>query len=66
MGTDGATFAPKMGLIFTNWGQSLSGKVGFLKFLNQLYELTFLTKCWFFHTRNPPLSLFLAFLAAVL
>ena len=64
MGTDGPTFAPKGADFYL--GQSLSEKVGFLKFLSQLYELNFLTKCWLFQTRNPPLSLFLAFLAVVL
>ena len=52
--------------MFTNLGQSLSEKVGFFKFLSQFYELTFLTKCWLFQTKNPLLSLFLAFLAVVL
>ena len=46
------------GLIFTNLGQSLSQKVGFFKFLSKFYELTFLTKCWLFQMRSPPLSLF--------
>ena len=54
------------GLIFTNLGRSLSQKVGFFTFFSQFYELIFLTKCWLFQARNPPFSLFLAFLAVVL
>ena len=42
-----------------------SQKLAFSYFLSQFYELAFLTKCWLFQTRNPPLSLFLAFLAVV-
>ena len=33
--------------------------------IGPFYELAFLTKCWLFQTRNPPLSLFLAFLGIV-
>ena len=52
-------------LIFDNLGQGFSQKLAFSQFLSQFYELAFLTKCWLFQTRNPPFSLFLAFLAVV-
>ena len=57
------TFAEKVAN-FTNSGQGLSQKVGFF-FIFEPVLLAFLTKCWLFQTRNPPLSLFLAFLAVV-
>ena len=66
MGIDGPIFVPKSGYFFTNFSQGLSSKVDiFLIFFSQFYELAFLTKCWLFQTRNPPLSLLLAFLAIV-
>ena len=37
----------------------------FLDFFSQFYKLAFLTKCWLFQTRNPPLSLCLAILDVV-
>ena len=48
-------------LFFTNLCQGLSSKVGFFLNFSQFYKLAFLTKCWLFQTRNPPLSLLLAF-----
>ena len=65
MGIDGPTFVPKSGYFFTNLGQGLFSKVGFFLIFIQFYELAFLTKCWFFQTRNLLLSLFLAFFAVV-
>ena len=65
MGIDGPTFVPKSGYFFTNFGQGLSSKVVFFLIFSQFYELALWTKCWLFQTRNPLLSLFLAFLAVV-
>ena len=61
MGIDGPTFVPKRGYFLLIWVKSWL----FLNFLANFYELTFFIKCWLFQTRNPPLSLFLAFLAVV-
>ena len=54
---------PPLSLFFANLGQGLSQKVDVFLILSQVYELAFSTKCRFFQTKNPPLSLFLAFLA---
>ena len=48
-------------LIFASLGQDLSQKVDIFLIFSQFYQLAFLTKCWLFQTRNPPLSLFLAY-----
>ena len=66
MGIEGPTFVPKSGYFFLLiWVKVRPQKLAFSYFFSQLYELAFLTKCWLFQTRNPPLSLFLAFLAVV-
>ena len=65
MGTNGPTLCPKKWLIFTNLGQGLSQKVGFFLLFEPILQAWFLTKCWLFQTRSPPLSLFLAVLAVV-
>ena len=56
---------PKKWLIFTNLGQGLSQKLGFFIVFEPILRAGFLTKCWLFQTRNPPLFLFLAFMAVV-
>ena len=53
--------SPRRWPFFTNLGLGLSSKVFFLLIFTQFYELAFLTKCWLFQTRNPPLSLFMVF-----
>ena len=66
MGIDGPTFVPKSGYFLLIWVKVCPQKLAFFfKFFSEFYELAFLTKCWLFQTRNPPLSLFLAFLAVV-
>ena len=65
MGIDGHTFVPKKWLIFTSLGQGLSQKVGLFLIFDPILQAGFLTKCWFFQSRNPPSSLFLAFLVVV-
>ena len=52
-------------LIFTDLGQGLSQKVGYFLVFKSTLRAGFLAKCWLFQTRNPPLSLFLAFLTVV-
>ena len=61
MGIDGPTFVPKSGYFLLIWVKVCPQKLAFSEFFSQFYELAFLTKCWLFQTRNPPLSLFLAF-----
>ena len=72
MGIDGPTFVPKSGYFLFGiyiwvkvWVKVCPQKLAFSEFFSQFYELAFLTKCWLIQTRNPPLSLFLAFLAVV-
>ena len=66
MGIDGPTFVPKSGYFSLIWVKVCPQKLAFSEFFSQFSgELAFLTKCWLFQTRNPPLSLFLAFLAVV-
>ena len=65
MGIDGPTFVPKSGYFLLIWVKVCPQKLAFSYFFSQFYEMAFLTKCWLFQTRNPPLSLFLAFLAVV-
>ena len=64
-GTNGPTFVPKGGYFLLIWVKVCPQKLAFSQFFSQFYELAFLTKCWLFQTRNPPLSLFLASLAVV-
>ena len=61
MGIDGPTFVPKSGYFLLILVKVSPQKLAFPYFFSQFYELAFLTKCWLFETRNPPLSLFLAF-----
>ena len=61
MGIDGPTF----GYFLLIWVKVCPQKFAFSKFVSQFYELAILIKSWLFQTRNPPLSLFLAFLAVV-
>ena len=56
---------PKELFYFTNLGQGLSQKVGFFLTFEPIFELAFPAKGWLVRTRNPPLSLLLAFLAIV-
>ena len=65
MGIDGPTFVPKSGYFLLILFKVCPQKLAFSQFFSQFYELAFLTNCWLFQTRNPPLSLFLAFLAVV-
>ena len=65
MEIDGPTFVPKSGYFLPILVKVCPQKLAFSSFFGQFYELAFLTKCWLFQTRNPPLSLFLAFLAVV-
>ena len=65
MGIDGPTFVPKSGFFLPILVKVCPQKLAFPQFFHQFYELAFLTKCWLFQTRNPPLSLFLAFLAVI-
>ena len=65
MGIDGPTFVPKSGHFSLIWVNVCPQKLLFLDFFSQFYELAFWTECWLFQTRNPPLSLFLAFLAVI-
>ena len=65
MGIDGPTFVPKSGYFLPILVKVCPQKLAFSLLFGQFYEMAFLTKCWFFQTRNPPLSLFLAFLAVV-
>ena len=58
------SLSPKVA-IFYYLDQVGPKKVGFFLIFSQFYKLGFLTKCWLFQTRNPPLSLFLVFLAVV-
>ena len=58
MGIDGPTFVPKSGYFLLIWVKVCPQKLAFLNFFSQFYELAFLTNCWLFQTRNPPLSLF--------
>ena len=52
-------------LIFTNLGQGLSEKLCFFLIFYPILGAGFLTKCYLFQTRNPPLSFFLASVAVV-
>ena len=61
MGIDGPTFVPKSGYFLLIWVKVCPQKLAFSQFFSQFNELAFLTKCWLFQTRNPTLSLFLAF-----
>ena len=61
MGIDGPTFDPKSGYFLLIWGKVCPQKLAFSYIFCQFYELAFFTKCWLFQTKNPPLSLFLAF-----
>ena len=65
MGIDGPTFVPKSGYFLLIWVKVCPQKLAFSQFFSQFYELASLIKCWLFQTRNPPLSLLLAFLAVV-
>ena len=65
MGIDGPTFVPKRGYFLPIWVKVGLKKLAFSYYFSQFYELTFQTKCWLFQARNPPLSLFLAFLTVV-
>ena len=65
MGIDGPTFVPKSSYFLLIWVKVYPQKLAFSFFFSQFYELAFLTKCWHFQTRSPPVSLFLAFLAVV-
>ena len=62
MGIDGPTFVPKSDQFLLIQVKVCLNTLAFSSFLSQFYELAFLTK---FQTKNPPLSLFLAFLAVV-
>ena len=55
----------KSGYFLLFWVKVCPQKLAFSLFFSQFYEVAFLTKCWLFQMRNPPLSLFLAFLAVV-
>ena len=61
MEIDGPTSVPKKWLFFTNLGQGMSQKVGFLLLCEPILGAGFFYKCWLFQTRNPHLFLFLAF-----
>ena len=65
IGIDGPTFVPKSGYFLLIWVKVCPQKLAFSQFFSQFHELASLIKCWLFQTRNPPLSLFLAFLAVV-
>ena len=52
---------PKKWLIVTNLGQSLSQTIGFFLNFEPILRAGIFDKCWLFQTRNPPLSVFLAF-----
>ena len=58
---DGSTVVPKSGHFLPIWVKVCLNKLAFCSFLSQFYELAFQTKCCLFQTRNPHLSLFLAF-----
>ena len=51
----------KVAIFYQFWSRFVLKSWLFLNFLANFYELALLTKCWLFQTRNPPLSLFLAF-----
>ena len=65
MWINGPIFVPKRGYFLLIWVKVCPQKLAFLDFFSQFYKLAFLTKCWLFQTRNPPLSLFLAILDVV-
>ena len=66
MGIHGPTFlSPKWLILVMYLHQGLSQNVGLFFIFEPILLAGFLTKFWFFRTRNPPLSLFLAVLAVV-
>ena len=65
MRIDGPTFVPKSGDFLLIWVKVCPQKLAFSRFFSQFYDLAFLTKWWLFQTRNPSLTLFLAFLDVV-
>ena len=62
---NGPTFVPKSGYFLLIWVKVCPQMLAFSQFFSQFYMLAFLTKCWLFQTKNPPMYLFLAFLAVV-
>ena len=65
MEIDGPAFVPESDYFLLIRGKVCLKKLAFSYFLTQFYELAFLIKYSFFQTRNPPLSLCLAFLTVV-
>ena len=60
MGIDDPTFDKKMTNFYQFKSRSVSKVVFFLIF-EPILRAGFLTKCWLFQARHPPLSLFLAY-----
>ena len=58
MEIDGPIFLLKSGYFLLIWVKVCLKKLAFSSFLSQLYDMKC---CFFFQTRNPPFSLFLAF-----